>query len=459
MTQMTVLPLDLTGGRSSHRRVDEPHSLVVIPNKPHRLLIPQFGAFYLHDLVLRRPNGQALVAGTDYVATYLHPELTELTGRSVYGLIVVLNPEVEAQLRLTYRAVGGPHALSVEELEDLMETLQDETRPVPWEKVKNRPRYIQPDEHRHEFWQLYALTPVNDGLKRLAKAIQTGDEAVMNVEREYGADYLAEARTDLDEQLAEIETHLSDENNPHQTTKAHIQLDKLSNWPMASPEEALNPNVANRYGSIQTVSDALDVNALPSLKAHELDFNNPHGVTLTDLDMYSVSQLESIANTLLDLGAEAADTEAVNGTTYSSILQQVRTNLRASNVARNASFTNRLFARAQIGSGTADSSTVLTGEGWTSIRDLIRLFQSKGTEILYIGSYPYQDRETTLEYLQSTFPPGNYAAGTIAIVRSSNTYHAQISYDGKGVIRTYYQIDVAVVRQLWGYRAWEFPAI
>lgn len=455
MTQMTVLPLDLTGGRSSHRRVDEPHSLVVIPNKPHRLLIPQFGAFYLHDLVLRRPNGQALVAGTDYVATYLHPELTELTGRSVYGLIVVLNPEVEAQLRLTYRAVGGPHALSVEELEDLMETLQDETRPVPWEKVKNRPRYIQPDEHHHEFWQLYALTPVNDGLKRLAKAIQTGDEAVMNVEREYGAEYLAEARTDLDEQLEEIETHLSDENNPHQTTKAHVQLDKLSNWPMASPEEALNPNVANRYGSIQTVSDALDVNALPSLKAHELDFNNPHGVTLTDLDMYSVSQLESIANSLLDLGAEAADTEAVNGTTYNTIIERVKTNLRASDVARSG-----LFAAARIGPGTANSSTVLTSEGWTSITDLIRQFQNTGTEILYIGTYPYQDRDTALAYLRNTFPPGNYATGTIAIMRSSNTYHAQIGYDGKGVIRTYYQIDVAAVyRYLSGSRDWRFPSI
>lgn len=106
--------------------------------------------------------------------------------------------------------------------------------------------------------------------------------------------------------IVPLNAHLNDLNNPHQTTKAHVGLGSVQNYPVASQAEAQVGTRTDRYMTPARTLDAITALALAPLNAHIADVGNPHQTTkaqvgLGNVENYPIATLaEAQAGTRTD---------------------------------------------------------------------------------------------------------------------------------------------------------------
>lgn len=88
--------------------------------------------------------------------------------------------------------------------------------------------------------------------------------------------------------LVPLNAHKADMNNPHQTTKAQVGLGSVENYAIASDVEARAGTSNVKYMTPLRVAQAIDTQALTPLNAHLSDLNNPHQTTKTQVGLGSV---------------------------------------------------------------------------------------------------------------------------------------------------------------------------
>jgi hypothetical protein len=436
MGTITFLPLDLTAAALKNRIIDESHTLIKLQNRNDRLVLPVHGGFYSEHTTLVDANGVTLVKGVDWKPTYLYRELTELTGREVYGMVVVTNPNVSATVKLSYRAVGGPFNVSVRELKDVLDALQLNQLAVNWDDVVAKPTEYNPEDHLHKYWQLYGFESTNYQLARIGTAWATGSSSVLAYEEEYGTILFDECQARLDLFVSQAEAHYQDFDNPHRVTKAQVEMADMENWPMASTVEAVDPTVANRYTSPGSVYEALTVTALPSLTLHLQDYNNPHGVTLNQLSAYSYNESMTLLEGRLAIDGMAVNSNLLQGRTYATLYSEIRSNIPAGNV------TGGVFAPARLGSGTANAGTALLGN--KMYRDLTSIFDEyaqTGNLTLYVG---YRGSAAdVVGYLAATYADTTaYPVGTVALARVLHSSNRVGTGNGGAAYTDFYQVQV-----------------
>lgn len=314
MPALTFLPLDLKGTKASNRIQNETRVLVKVPDRPHRVLIPRMGAFFEDSNLKLVDQGRLLVKGVDYTTTYLYRELTHLAGKPIYAFLVITNPAVSNNLTLDYQAVGGPFGLDVSELQALLDTIEhgDQNR-VDFEDIINKPKAYNPLDHMDEYWQLYGAENTVTVINRIGDVIAAGNEAVEASLDAYAGEYLDQAIAALQERKDLFTDHLNNRNNPHQDTKETVGLGLLNNWPMATVAEHNDASLTNRYTHPQGGMRAITDGPLKSLQAHITDYNNPHRTTYAHIGAHSVSELTNMLNAKLSRTSPAYNTNHLFG--------------------------------------------------------------------------------------------------------------------------------------------------
>lgn len=161
------LDLDLTGQNPDNKIKAEPHT---IGDSEYRGIVPRKGLFYEASLVIM-DGGKTLVRNVDYLCYPLHQELSVRTGRGVFGGIVVLNDKVGKNVTITYQAVGGPYAVDNDSLYKVYDAVINDTRPVHWNNVTNKPAEFPPSSHEHPLDDIIGWEPINHQLERIAQVI------------------------------------------------------------------------------------------------------------------------------------------------------------------------------------------------------------------------------------------------------------------------------------------------
>jgi|AntDeeMinimDraft_5_1070356.scaffolds.fasta_scaffold05824_3 hypothetical protein len=263
-------PLDLTGKRPDNYIPGERHDLdAAVTTGNYRVFVPNYGGFYTQDMVVRDVSGTPLRKGEDYIATYLYERPTLRSGLEVCGAVVIVNPNVSTTVFMDYQVVGGDFAVSTDALQQVLNTLAEEDRPVEWANIIGKPNEYPAAGHLHALWELYGFEPVVTELERITQAIMAGDQALHDETRAYALTLFEEAGEARDALERRLVDHMEDGTNPHDVTKAQVGLGDVENYKMATDVQAAAMDVKTRYMSPHAVGVALATHANPNVNHHD----------------------------------------------------------------------------------------------------------------------------------------------------------------------------------------------
>lgn len=169
-----VLPLDPTGLASTNFIEGELH---VMPARSVRCVATSYGPFFTESLVVRdNATDEILTKDTQYSVVQLAEIPSAKYGKEICHFILVKDPTVSATVALEYQAIGGPYGTSNTALQDLINTLELDERPVSWPDILNRPDAFPPSHHLHDAGDIYGFEEVCYALERIRQAILVGDD-------------------------------------------------------------------------------------------------------------------------------------------------------------------------------------------------------------------------------------------------------------------------------------------
>lgn len=387
MITITQLPLDFKGTLASNYRPGEEHVLNKANGRVNRMFTPDFGAFYTESLEVRQSDGKLLIRDTDYALTYFYKDLGDVTAKEICAIIVVTNPLVSNNVRINYQAVGGPYALSIKELKAVLDESELAPDKIRWEDIVNKPLVYNPDEHGHEYWQLYGLESTNFNLDALGEAWGKGRKAVIGDNRIYYQNYIVLAQAAVDAYRLRVNAHISDRDNPHKTDKIKIQLGNINNWPLADQTESATKTVNDKYQPIGGIYNQLQAHVTPLFTAHINHLVNPHQVLLTDplLNLYSTQEITNLFALRLARTQMATDSAKFAGFPANTVYNNIRSGLDASNVHPGTRFTEGHFGPTVPGWDPA--KWILTGNrSYANVDDILRPYNDRAGSVYFVGA-------------------------------------------------------------------------
>ena len=97
--------LDPTGTNSDNRVIGEIHTLTT---RTIRAAAPLYGAYFTETLsVYDESTTRLLVRNVDYQCAELLQEATLRYGKEICLVVLIINPDVSNEIRLSYQVLGG----------------------------------------------------------------------------------------------------------------------------------------------------------------------------------------------------------------------------------------------------------------------------------------------------------------------------------------------------------------
>lgn len=293
-------PLDLTGTHESNLVVDEVRD---VTSNNARAFIPSAGPFYTESFVIYNDeSGELLKPVDDYVLAQPFSQASLRTGKDVQ-CAVVLKVATPITVRFSYQVVGGEYSWNLQALADMIEELDLDERPIKWGAILGRPQAYPAAPHIHDIGDTFGWEYVVWQLERITNAIMIGDEASHDELRQQLAAMLVplqEAIAALDDDLDE---HVSDTSNPHQTTKAQVGLGNVQNYGIATTAEATTGTVSNKYMTPSLVTLLANRIVGEQLLVHTSNTNNPHTVTKVQVGLGNVDNFTTATQAQAEAGS------------------------------------------------------------------------------------------------------------------------------------------------------------
>lgn len=341
-------PLDLTGRASTNLIIDEPHT---IGSTTKRAFVPNSGPFYTESVkIVDIATGEPLTPVSQYLILQPYQEASIRTGLDVASVIYIVDKTVGSELLVTYQVVGGEFSWSVYALQEMLDTLDLDTRPVAWGDIIGKPNAYPPTPHLHDLGDTYGWEYIAAQLEGIRDAILTGDAAAHDELRQQFV-YLDDKTNKRIDALDDLfQEHVDNYENPHKVTKTQINLGLVENFPVATDSEAAAGTVKNRYMTPWGTAQAIAKQAGDLINAHISDKNNPHNTTKLQVGLGNVDNF-----------ATASDAEAItdiNNRFMTPHLTRVVVDNYASTPLRNhlADYNNpHRVTKNQVGLGLVDN--------------------------------------------------------------------------------------------------------
>jgi hypothetical protein len=227
-------PLDTTGVNPDNLVRNEPHTL---SERRFRAIAPEQGAIYVEGCtIVDTVNDRILSKDIDYVFAELYQSPTIKYGKEIVGLVIVINPAVSSNVKMTYQALGGDYSGNIEALVNLLETQTDNQTSDSYLDIINRPSTVVPQPHIHDLGDGQGFEFLVYALERLRSALVWADAPVIFGLQEKvrvalnGIHEMARYRldTELVEYLNNFKKHFS---------KESVGLGKVVNMPLANENE------------------------------------------------------------------------------------------------------------------------------------------------------------------------------------------------------------------------------
>ena len=121
-------------------------------------------------------------------------------------------------------------------------------------------------------------------------------------------------RQAIDELVGDLSnTHAGDLNNPHKTSKLQVGLGNVDNFATATQADATAGTANDKFMTPLRVAQAIAVMASGSIGPHLTDFDNPHNTTAAQVGAYTIQRTNELLLGKLDTTGIAADSSRVYG--------------------------------------------------------------------------------------------------------------------------------------------------
>lgn len=269
-------PLDGTGVSPDNKVIGEEHQL---SNRTVRVVAPTYGGFYADSVVVRDLNtGVPLIRTTDYIFGELFEFPTGRYGKEIFGIIAIKKQGVTA-ISIDYQVLGGDYSYSMAAIIEMIDSLDLGDRPADWGSIIGRPTAFPPASHFHDAGDVYGFEYLVHSVERVRQAILLGDTASHDEIYKYIDTITDGFGDDIDALTLLINTHASNTNNPHNTTKTHVGLGNVQNYGIATQAQMNTGTANNVYLTPVTVATYVTNMAVIPLAEHAARHDNPHQTT------------------------------------------------------------------------------------------------------------------------------------------------------------------------------------
>lgn len=166
-------PYDRTAASITNKVVGEAHT---IGTTRMRLFATDYGPFYGGtEVIIEADGGYELKRGEDYRLMHPYDEARRRTGRPVYAVVQVTNPNIKTQLLFTGQMVGGEFSFSTYAIKQAILELMADDRPIYYGDLVGIPSQFVPAPHLHSGYDLYGLKALVESNADIAAAIREGD--------------------------------------------------------------------------------------------------------------------------------------------------------------------------------------------------------------------------------------------------------------------------------------------
>lgn len=279
-------PLDLTGDSNNNYMTGEVRAIGTAPN---RAIAPQAGAFFGASMQITDLVTNKDLLPTQFQFQYLHTEATTRTGEEVWGVVVITDPTVAPNVSLSYQALGGENNGTTGTLLKELTTLSNDDRPVALTNITGKPSSYTPVPHMHWIGDTYDWDYVVTALELCLNAMSLAKAASYDSTLTYIDQQMAGRAVDVATFAAALQAHIQNYQNPHQVTLAQVDVYASSVVDGKIAVEATNRQTA-------------DVGVNNDIQAHATNYNNPHHDTADSIGGYSTSEtdanLQAITNAI-----------------------------------------------------------------------------------------------------------------------------------------------------------------
>lgn len=165
--------LDLTGVSNDNLIVGEIQTLA---EKKYKILAPKYAPFFAEGFNLWDDGtNEPLIIDTDF--KLIEPSGMSIlqTGKMVYCLAVITKKSTTNRFRYDYQTVGGGYHASYEAVRQMLDNASNDTRPVDWPNVENRPEVFAPSPHYNSIGNAIGFEYLVNTLDRLRDTLLLGD--------------------------------------------------------------------------------------------------------------------------------------------------------------------------------------------------------------------------------------------------------------------------------------------
>jgi hypothetical protein len=319
-------PVDLTGDNNDNYITGEVHA---IGTSPVRAVAPTAGSFYAAGLVIMDAFTQKTLTTLQYTFQFLHTQASLAAGQEVWGVLLITDPTVSPNISISYQAFGGPDAQPETTLGNAIKVLALDNRGVSFQNITGFPDTVTPVPHMHWVGDTYDWDYVVTALEICLNAMGLAEAASYDTTLVY----IDQQRGLRDQDIAAFANallqHIQNYQNPHQLTLTQVDVYSTAQ---------VNTNIAAE-ATLRTNADA-QVNS--DITAHATNYSNPHIDTADDIGGYDTDQTDAnlaaivsginatLASDALDMTEHIQNTNNPHKVTLVQLNGQTTTQINAS---------------------------------------------------------------------------------------------------------------------------------
>lgn len=169
--------LDPTGINPDNFVANEPH---VLADFRVRAVVPIEGAFYSESglVVVDDATGLPLTPGKQYVPQEYLRTPSELYGKKIYTILLIIDQSVSSNVTISYQAVGHHYNRQSTALKQLLEKKRDDGSDYSFYDVVGRPEIYDPVPHFHSLDDGLKFEYLTTALERIRNAVLWSDSIV-----------------------------------------------------------------------------------------------------------------------------------------------------------------------------------------------------------------------------------------------------------------------------------------
>lgn len=197
-----------------------------------------------------------------------------------------------------------------------------------------------------------------------------------------------------------VQDHVQDFNNPHSVTKSQVGLGSVQNYAVASEVESRAATANDRYMTPLAVRYAINELVGDSSNAHVTDYTNPHHVTAAQVGTYTEQEIDDLINGRLDVNGTAANSNRVFNLTQAQLQAWIAT-IDSGNTLK---FDGKNYpaAKADILSGKAADTDKFDGKTYPEVKADINSAVSGASIQTEVPPMPMLDNGSGVDVLPPT---------------------------------------------------------